>query len=154
MTDAEYAALRAKLLAGVEWWKARLNLWNWNLKLAWERDQFRVPDDFSPESARALAYTLSDWQYNECTITFNMAGLLGEDDAMLEYILVHEMMHMAVNEMRALRGPSDSPGEMAYRLQHEERVCTVLARGFINLRKEGASDPFPWVAGKEEVKHG
>lgn len=59
------------------------------------------------------------WQYQTATITFYPKSMkdMAEDD--IEKLVVHELMHVFLNEMR-------EEG-----IDHEERVATMLAKAFL-----------------------
>ncbi|KKL89323.1 hypothetical protein LCGC14_1915860 [marine sediment metagenome] len=67
------------------------------------------------------------------TVAFNISALKELDDHDLEVVVVHEMCHVLVNEMRADRGGEPTHGSVA----HEERVVSTLAQAFLTVRDQG-----------------
>ena len=61
----------------------------------------------------------TDWRYMESVITFNVSHLSGMDENTIEVTVVHELMHVFLNEMRE-QG-----------IDHEERVATMLQKAFM-----------------------
>lgn len=128
MTDAQFKAQRRRLKALIKRWHHRLGLAWWRVHYVYHRDssEFASSDDGLVHNA-AAATTLADWRYLEATISFNMQELAELDDEALEFVFVHELMHVLVAEMRA-----DHEGKRRHEhVDHEERVCTTLARAFI-----------------------
>lgn len=99
------------------------NKWFRALGLGWWRVDYKWVDWIEPkhEGNTVLARCDVDWPYKEATITISLLQVKELDDERLEYALLHEYMHIFVNEMR-----DDKEG-----IDHEERVCTDLAQAFI-----------------------
>ena len=68
----------------------------------------------------------SRWQYLESTLTFNLTNMQSQSDEQIEATVVHELMHIFLNEMRA--------DEETGRIEHEERVASMLQRAFMWVR--------------------
>ena len=64
----------------------------------------------------------TDWRYQESHITLSMAKLRELTKPEIEKVLVHELMHVFLNEMR-------EEG-----IDHEERVATNLQKAFLWIR--------------------
>lgn len=67
------------------------------------------------------------WPYKRAVIKFHISQLYDNDDVQLERLVVHELMHVVVNEMRGKKFDNDD-------LQHEERVVTELTDSFLRLQ--------------------
>ena len=65
------------------------------------------------------------------TITFNLAETNTRDDDLVEFAVVHEGVHVLVDEMA---GDGDCADD------HEERVCSTIASAFIWTREAGRRD--------------
>lgn len=75
-------------------------------------------------SPRCAATCTASWEYRQAQITFNMPLLAAKKEEEIEEIIVHEMVHVLVNEMRE-KG-----------IKHEERVVTELTWAFRDLTKQ------------------
>lgn len=69
----------------------------------------------------------TDWRYHETTITFALHKMRNFDKERIEQTVVHELMHIFLNEMR-----EDG-------IDHEERVATNLQKAFFWVR-DGLKD--------------
>jgi hypothetical protein len=65
----------------------------------------------------------SNWKYMESHIVLSMRKLRDFDKEQIEKTIVHELMHVMLNEMR-----EDG-------IEHEERVATSLQKAFFWVRK-------------------
>lgn len=77
----------------------------------------------SDQEYSVLAKCTTRWEYRVAEIEFNMHACAYCDDESLEQVVVHELMHIFVNEMR-------EEG-----IKHEERVCETLSKAFVWLWK-------------------
>jgi Zn-dependent protease with chaperone function len=73
------------------------------------------------------AATAVNWEYLDATIYFNMRQVRRMTKDELEEIIVHEMTHALVNEMRD------------WTIKNEERVVTTIAWAFLKVRRQGQS---------------
>jgi hypothetical protein len=64
----------------------------------------------------------ADWRYMTADLSVNVPAVARLDDQELERAVVHELVHILVNEMRA-QG-----------IDHEERVATMLTQAFLWTR--------------------
>lgn len=125
MTDEEYKGLKERIEALFDYWTARLGLRWWRIHRVFVRDasEFKTDEKDRPDTT---ANCSADWRYLEAKVSFNMLRCLDLDPDELEYVVVHELQHILVNETRddELKGFTAS----------EERVCTTLAKAFIWTR--------------------
>lgn len=101
-------------------WIERLGLGWWDIEVAYYDDPAEVIQKFhSYEGGVAAANVSAEWMYGKAQINVNLPAIahLNEDD--IEKIVIHELCHIMVNEMRE--------GE----LHHEERVVTWLTKAFL-----------------------
>ena len=133
MTDDEYEATQARLVALRERWLEPLGLYQWDISWSYVREsaKFLVDNEADPDVVMCCN---SRWSYMHAGIGFNMPLCAESDDEALELQFVHELSHVLVNELRWREG-EDKDG---YRMEHEEHVCSVLARAFISTRAIGA----------------
>lgn len=111
-TQDEFSALVHKWIGRtwLGWWRIEVRGLN-----AYEYAKLNTEVDVHS----SLAFCESDWRYMTAVIKVNLDLLKEIDDKDLEEIVVHELMHVILNEMR-----EGGTG-------HEERVATFLARSFI-----------------------
>lgn len=64
----------------------------------------------------------TDWRYQETTIYISLDAIKRMDKGEIEKVVVHELMHVFLNEMR-------EEG-----IDHEERVATNLQKAFVWVR--------------------
>lgn len=129
MNDAEYERQKERLRALGEKWVRPLGLGWGQVDLAYcrTRDEFEPGDTDNPDGVLPAAKCHTDWRYGHSTITWVLPEIADMDDEKLELVFLHELMHIFVNEMRWYE--RDGHG-----LDHEERVCTTLAKAFLWLR--------------------
>ena len=105
--------LHRKIHVYVKKWKAKLYLWSWRI-------EFKILDWISPtentaHGSNVAAKTWADWRYFKGNIDFSYFQLKDMDDKSIERIVIHEMLHIVVNEMR-YEG-----------IEHEERVVSHIS---------------------------
>jgi predicted aminopeptidase len=114
-------------------WAEPMGLLWWKIDVVYYGGYDECKQLFSdPKSANreTVAITDASWKYLEATIEVNLQRVARMDDDKLEEVVVHELAHVLVNEMR-------EEGD-----EHEERVVTTVVkalrwtRGY--GRKEGA----------------
>ena len=121
MTRQECSAQIARIRLLAKKWYSPLRLFEWDI--TWKyMDGELISDGVLAELA--VATTTADWRYRHCTIQWNLKLVAEQADAVLERILIHEVMHIHLNEMRE----SDDIG-------HEERVASTLALCFSDLAR-------------------
>lgn len=85
-----------------------------------------------------VMWTTVRWDYLDAVIHVNVPAVARETEKDLEYIWLHELCHVAVNQMRPEGG--STPAE----LRNEELVCTRLAQMFLWIaRDRQGSKPVP-----------
>jgi len=77
---------------------------------------------------RTAAACAADWRYCSATISFNLPIWATLSDDKAEAYFVHELVHIFLEELESPRADHDD---------HEERVCTRLAKAFLWVRGEG-----------------
>jgi hypothetical protein len=124
MTDAEFDEERARIMRFADKWTPLLGLDDWDI--SWEFH--REPDT---TDAKEMAYCGVQWQYEAAVIrwcVFEVYAHALNDDA-LERVVVHEMMHILLHEMREDANRPD--------IAHEERVATRLTKAFVRTSERG-----------------
>lgn len=109
-----------------EKWIEPLGLKWWNITLSWISDPLSVINEFGGNpNGTVLARTYVNWEYISAKITINLIDMNEEEESKLESYVVHELMHILINEMR----------EESHK--HEERVATSLQKAFMWVREYG-----------------
>lgn len=126
MNDAEYAATKERVMEVFERWRYPLGLNMWRLHMRWNRLDKPAGDGIL---ARVAGEATPDWRYLEATVEWYLPVLEDMDDEELEYVVLHELTHVVLNEMR------ESAGEGG--IDHEERVVTQVAKVLQWVRDHG-----------------
>jgi hypothetical protein len=88
----------------------------WDLTIHWHKKG----EKSLKKSDKAIdAWIYADWKYATASLHINLDSFSRMGDKDIESVIIHELCHALVNEMRE--------GEM----HHEERVVTGLAKAFI-----------------------
>jgi len=106
---AKQAKTRDKVAALIKRWIGDLWLGQWEIDVTYEWNGVR-----GKEAVYARCH--ADWRYMHARITCDLPLMADLSDEDLEEVVVHELLHAVVNEMR-------SKG-----LPHEERVVSHLER--------------------------
>ena len=97
-----------------EWWSQWLGLRWWRTSLifveTWNSDM------------DAIAICDCKWQYMEAVVTVNLNMIADCNEEEIERVIVHELMHVFLNEMRESG------------IKHEERVAETLCKAFMWVR--------------------
>lgn len=101
-----------------EWWTRWLGLQYGTIDLSF----VDVIDEDGWANLDQVGVCHSDWKYHESHITLSMRKLKDLDKEQIEKAIVHELMHVFLNEMR-------EEG-----IDHEERVATSLQKAFMWVR--------------------
>jgi hypothetical protein len=129
MNDHEFETQKARLLALSEEWIRVIGLGWWRITHSCDRSGEDFADSVRKEGgfrSQSVARCFPEWKYGIATIVWNMPELEHLDDEELERVFVHELMHIFLHETR-----QSVDGDW---LDHEERVATTLAKGFLWLR--------------------
>lgn len=127
MTDAEHAQLKSRIQAIADEWVECLGLRWWHISFYYHGDSGDYRDSSADIPPESKAYTSASWAYLDAAIHFNMSGLATYNETQLEEVVVHELMHAMVHEMRAVSACNCDTLD----IRHEERVCTMLGRAFV-----------------------
>ena len=134
MTDAEFEEQKARVLAVFERWKGPLWLGWWSVVFYWERTAGALrPMDGGSAHWETVFKVNSNWTYLDAAITAYLGTVVALTEDELEARLVHECAHILIGETRH----GEDEGDW---FDHEERVCTILAKAFLAVRdyaKEG-----------------
>lgn len=145
MTDADYAAQKARVLAMATRWLKPLGLLWWRVEHQWSREPLRTSAEDKAENWVCLARTRAKWQYLHVAFEWNLPAIADLTDERLETTFVHECVHALVAEMREWATEHEDGGVIL----HEERVVTMLASAFLWTRQAGEDDALAILAQKE-----
>ncbi len=127
MTDYDHEAQRERIETVYQKWRPILGLDSWEVTRRYNDGAFIEADGRPSEDASAS--TSVRWEYQHASIDFNLRLTADMDDDHLEYVVIHECMHILTNEMRSLCTKGHRIA-----IKHEERVCTMLAWAFMRTQ--------------------
>lgn len=104
-------------------WIHHTGLGWWDVKIIYHKGKDAHKYFKSGKNETIMARIFSDWRYGELVIHFNIQKLKGKNKEEIDRIVVHELCHALVNEMR-----EDG-------IDHEERVVTGLTKAFLWVDK-------------------
>lgn len=131
MTDKEYEEQQARVQGLIDKWVTPLFRCWWHIDVEWNRGCYE-------DAPRTVGRCTVQWEYLRATIAVFLPEVQKLSDEALEWLWVHECMHVYLNELRPMAG--DDHVSASDWLDHEERVCTLLAKAFCCVRdyaKEG-----------------
>ena len=109
-----------KIRKACETWTYRLGLKWWEIEFNFVTDKAEAYKMFGyDQESVVMARSYPDWRYMICTIYLNIPAMKSKEAWEVEKIIIHELCHALVNEMR-----EDG-------LDHEERVVTGLTKAFL-----------------------
>lgn len=132
MNDAEYETQKQRVERLIERWVKPIGLGWWCINWVWHREE-RRSDDLTGIEVCAMDCH-ANWKYLEARINVYLPAVEQFDDDRLEYFVVHELMHVFLQEMQA---PMQTQAEADTMAAHEERVATTLAHALIWARQAG-----------------
>lgn len=97
-------------------WARPLGLLWWHIDTIYYDDHAEIVDRFLRGDETVAARTYADWRYMTARIEINLIAFSKMDQDEIERVVVHELIHILVNEMRE--------GDIS----HEERVVTTLTK--------------------------
>jgi hypothetical protein len=134
----EVAEVRLILEEKAKWYLHTFGLGSYTVKLNFTNTTREDSHGFI-----TYASTDADWRYLRCTINFYPNVMTELTERELEDIVVHEIQHVFLNEMR------DSG------IEHEERTASSLQRAFANLElavRRECKEEFDELLAKNNLK--
>ena len=112
---------RALVEASLKKWLKPLGLLWWDVQVHFYDDPADIVNVFKCDEDQVIvvARTYVTWQYATANLHFNLIALVGMSDDKVERIVVHELVHILINEMNEQEQ------------HHEERVVTGLTKAFL-----------------------
>jgi len=108
-----------------KWLKPLGLLWH-DGRISYYTDKKSIKKVFDNKDVCAKCW--ADWRYGTFTIAINLPAFKGMSREQIEGVVLHELCHVLVNEMRE--------GE----IHHEERVVTGLTKAFEWVYKAGGGN--------------
>lgn len=102
--------IKKLLRKNIAWWVHWTGLGYWHIGIVFKEK--------CKENPYRCGYCEVNWKYLVSTVTFYIKPLKSQSPATIERVVIHELMHILLNEMRA-KG-----------IDHEERVATQLQKAF------------------------
>lgn len=104
-------------------WKWRYKTWVswWDIDVRYfsGKEYAKIEGYKKRHASGSIATCHTDWRYLTACIDVNKSAIKDMNEEEIEYVVVHEIAHIFLNEMRE-KG-----------IKHEERTATILARSFI-----------------------
>lgn len=110
--------MKKRIQKSFDKWTYRLGLGWWRIEVYYYQSKKEVKRFKKAGSENAYARVYPDWRYGAAVICVCLPAFKGLTDKEIEEIVVHELVHILVNETQA--GGMD----------HEERVVTGLTKAF------------------------
>jgi hypothetical protein len=118
-----------EIKAYFEKWTKPLGLLWWTVDILFYDNPSEILRQFTVNAEETtLARTYADWRYGTAKICINLPAFENLDAKEIERTVIHELVHILVNEMRE--------GE----IHHEERVVTGLTKAFEWTLKAGKDE--------------
>lgn len=136
LSDAEYDEAVARVQLIEERWHHALGLGWWRVTLTYDRSGEGFHDEHPDSGFTTLAKAKGRWMYGLGEITFNIPACADTSDEDLERVIVHEICHILVAELRSCFEDKKARGGQWW--EHEEHVVTALTSAFMWVR-DGAA---------------
>jgi len=116
---------RKKIKKYLKKWITPLGLGWWKIDIFYIDDPATILNEFKTGDGEGIvrATVKPQWEYGVASINFNLPAFNNLDDDEIERVVIHELVHILVNEMRESE------------MHHEERVVTGLTKAFMWTRE-------------------
>lgn len=125
MTDEQFEKEKQRLRRFVDRWYSVLGLESFHTIFEYHRGL--IPDYLSSTGTCSV-----NWEYHQAWVDFSCEKSSRLDDRDAELVVVHELCHILVNQMRDY---TDEHGNT--HIKHEESVVTQLSKAFLWVRESG-----------------
>jgi hypothetical protein len=134
VNDEAYEAQKARVQALIDRWVKTIGLGWWRITYVHRRSfsDIQSAGGNYEEKMRCEA----NWRYGHACITVFVPAIEDLSDNALEWLFVHELMHVFLNEMKV-----ENQGQADHQQEHEEHVASSLASAFIWLRESLTEEP-------------
>ena len=122
MNDKEFNGLKNKIDRLMTKWRLPMGIGWWTVHRIYEREYADDDNKYGSDCHKGASCSVQ-YPYKTATIKFFMPALINESKDELERIIVHELTHILVNEMR----------DFEKGIEHEERVVSDLTSAFFWL---------------------
>lgn len=130
MDDVEFEAQKTRIKPVIDVWIKRLGLRWWRrIDIEYHRDGHALSGMGHPGAA---AVTHVHWEYKDAEVYFDVSKAAGFNDDDLEYMVVHELMHIFLQQV--VTAFVDDNTMTGIQGEHVERTATELAQAFIWVR--------------------
>ena len=102
--------------------KTWLSIWRINIYYLSQKEYQKQTGN---DEHHSLATCSSHWEYLEASIFVNRKIINNQPKKRIEYLVLHELMHIFLAETRLSHKD----------VRHEERIATLLARSFLLAEK-------------------
>ena len=121
MTDKEFNSIKSKIAKSIKYWAVSLGLSHWDsIDFLCHRDSHEMDIGASDCSVAAIS---CDWTYRHALIKFNVQRMKEFSKQEIDAVVVHELSHCLVNQMRELLSMEENDPW----IKHEESTVTGIA---------------------------
>lgn len=149
MNDADFRAQKDRLLRYFERWIPALHLNRWRIQFEFLREEKAQDGRQLAGNRVTLMECVPSWMYRSARVIIflpTVARLAAHDDD-LEWHVVHELLHLHLNELH----DSDAPPSADF-MDHEERVVSTLTTAILHgIRDTIVAEPETWRRVRPEV---
>lgn len=117
MTEKAFKRQKKRIQKCLRHWKILLGLGVWRIDIEWYDGRLTETRTNDPHST-VLADIHVSWEYLKATMRVNVEAVSKLDDEQLDELIIHELLHAVVNEMRNYSADDG--------IYHEERVVSTL----------------------------
>lgn len=124
MTDKEFKALSRLIDKIFKRWTSTLGFRRWTI----HTNIYRDLKEGSPDTSASCD---AQWEYQNMWIKFYGPKLVGLSEKQVEEVVLHEMIHGMVNQMRLWSSS---------KMHHEESVVTALTQAILWAKWDGVQE--------------
>jgi hypothetical protein len=143
VNDADYAAAKELLEPIVDRWLETLGLRWWDITLEFCRAGIPTRDTHDGMPITIYAQVSTRWHYQTAIISLNVPALVELPDRKIEAIIVHECMHIFLNELQHTTDDWSS---------HEEHTASMLAKAVLWARDLGIQEAQAQVQTETDIR--
>lgn len=126
MDDAAYEAQKNRVTDLIDRWVKTIGLGWWRITYRYRRE---FAESESASNYETKMQCEAQWKYSQACITVYVPAIAECSDDALEWLFLHECMHIFLAEMRV-----ETSEQAVHQQEHEERVASSLASAFLWLR--------------------
>jgi hypothetical protein len=118
VTEKAFKRQKKRVQKYLRHWKILLGLGVWRIDVEWYDGRLTETRGGHDSRDTVLADIHVSWEYLKATMRVNIEAVSKLSDEQLEEVIIHELLHAVVNEMRNFSADDG--------IYHEERVVSTL----------------------------